>query len=285
MKRAALLKALVWVQITRPLNLAVAVLTVSVGYHLGGGRAGQGGDWPWLALAAALAAAAGNVINDVYDLEIDRVNKPRRPLPSGRLSLVEARLLYVLLLGALVPVALRLPPAARVFLGVWVVALHLYGSIFKRELLVGNLLVSLVCSSGFVLGSWVAGEPRSGLVPAGLAFLFLMGREIVKDAEDVVGDRSAGARTLSAILGPERSAVLAVLLFLLFILAVPIPYLTHLYGPAYLLVLGVGVVPVLLYSSWILFRTRTTRNLRRVSWILKFDMFVGILAFYLGPRI
>lgn len=263
----------------------MAVLTVTVGYHLGSGAAVLDSRWLWLALSAALVTAAGNVINDYFDLEIDRINKPRRPLPSGRLSRDEARILYILLLLALVPIAWRMPPFARMFVALWVAALHLYGSILKREVLIGNLLVSLVCSSGFVLGGWLAGRPQEGLVPAVLAFFFLMGREIVKDAEDLEGDRKVGARTLSAKYGPERSLFLAVICFGLLIVLVPVPYITHQYGIGYLLVFAFGVVPALLYSTWLIARMRSRKVLNRVSWILKFNMFVGILAFYLGARI
>src|SRR5262245_1069522 len=206
--------AFLWnrVEITRPHNLAVAALTILVGWAVATGGP------PHAALLLAIAAgtlvtAAGNVINDYFDAEIDRINKPRRPIPSGRISRRDSRRYYWLL----TIVALGLGAAGGT--GVlactlaWTLCLYAYSAWLKTRLLLGNLMVSVVSSSGFGLGAWLAGDWTASLVPAALAFLFVMGREIVKDVEDLRGDRAGGASTLALTLGARRAVGVALVFF------------------------------------------------------------------------
>jgi geranylgeranylglycerol-phosphate geranylgeranyltransferase len=142
--------------------------------------------------------------------------------------------------------------------------------------------VSIVSSSGFVAVAWLAGRPVACVVPAVLAFLLLMGREIVKDVEDLPGDGAHGATTLARRLGARRALGVAFVFFVLFAALAPWPYWLELCGPSYLWVMVFGVLPSLLLATFLMFRDTSPANLVRVSWILKVDMFVGALGFYLG---
>ncbi len=270
-------------EITRPHNLAVAALTI-----LGGWAAAGGGRPEWALLyavfAGTLVAAAGNVVNDYFDADIDRINKPRRPIPSGRISREECKRYYgVLSLAAGLAGALA---GAHMFLMVvlWSVALYFYSASFKTRFLLGNLTVSVVSSSGFIAGAWLAGRASVGVAPMVLAFFLLMGREIVKDVEDLPGDGAHGATTLARRLGARRALGVAFLCFVFFAALAPWPYWLELCGPYYLWGLVLGVLPLLLLATFLMFRDTSPGNLVRVSWILKIDMFVGALAFYLGQR-
>lgn len=270
-------------EITRPHNLAVAALTMLVGWTLAGGGT------PDLRLVLAIAAgtlvaAAGNVINDYFDADIDRINKPRRPIPSGRMTRAESRRYYVVLCVLALVSAAAAGRTALAFVAAWTVCLYLYSATLKTRLLLGNLMVSAVSSSGFALGAWLGGRIEAAVVPMLLTFLFLMGREIVKDVEDLPGDRACGARTLARRLGERRALAVACLFFLVFTALVPWPYQQRLYGRDYLLVYALGVVPLLGVASLLMFRDQSPRNLLRVNWILKLDMFLGVLGFYLGLR-
>lgn len=275
--------AFLWnrVEITRPHNLAVAALTILVGWTAAGGRS------PDLALGLAIAAgtlvaAAGNVINDYFDFEIDRINKPRRPIPSGRMTRRESWR-YSWLLSA---VALGLAAGAgrRTFVCValWTACLYAYSACLKTRFLLGNLMVSAVSSSGFLLGAWLGGHPAAAAVPALLAFPFILGREIVKDVEDLPGDRACGARTLARRLGARRALAVALFCFLLFAALAPWPYRLQIYGRSYLLTYLLGVIPLLAVAMGLMLRDSSPGNLLRVSWILKFDMLLGVVGFYLG---
>ncbi|UCE02272.1 MAG: geranylgeranylglycerol-phosphate geranylgeranyltransferase [Candidatus Latescibacterota bacterium] len=268
-------------EITRPHNLAVAALMVVAGWAAAGGGAP---DERLLlaAVAAALVAAAGNVVNDYFDAEIDRINKPRRPIPSGRIGRGESRHYYALLTLMALVTGFAAGAQMLVMVALWTVALFFYSAELKSRLLLGNVTVSVVCASGFVAGAWVAGRPVAGTVPAILAFLLLMGREIVKDVEDLRGDRALGARTLARRLGARRALGVAFVFFLLFAALAPWPYWMQLCGRGYLLTYVFGIFPLLLVACWLMFRDTSPGNLVRVSWILKIDMFVGVLGFYLG---
>ena len=268
-------------EITRPHNLLVAGLSILVGWTLAG--AGPPGLAVALAvLAGTLVTAAGNVVNDYFDCEIDRINKPRRPIPSGRITRRESyRFAWLLALAALVAVAFS-GWAAFLAVALWWLCLYVYSAHLKTRLLLGNLMVSAVSSSGFVLGAWMGGWTSAALAPTLLTFLFVMGREIVKDVEDLPGDHACGARTLPDRLGERRALAIALGFFVLFAALVPWPYHLQIFGRPYLWTYLLGVVPLLGVAVLLMLRDASPANLWRVSWILKLDMLLGVLGFWLG---
>ncbi len=270
-------KILSLIIVMRPHNIAAALLSVAVGFAMTGSIR-----WPWLVLAAAaFATAAGNTINDIYDVAIDRVNKPRRPLAAGALGTNAAIGLYAFFFAATVFLMLFLPSDASLWIGVWIVLLHVYSWRLKRMYLVGNVLVSAVAGSGFLLGARVGGDVAAGAVPAVFTFLFVMGREIVKDTDDIEGDRACGAKTVPIVSGRRAALTTALVIFLALCFAFPVPAFVGMYGRAYALVMMLSVVPMLLVSIGIILKGR---SLGTVSTLLKIGMFFGCLAFYLGPR-
>ena len=274
-------RLLAFIEITRPHNMLAASLGLAAGYWIAGGR-DPGVIWP-AALITALVTGAGNVINDWYDHEIDRTNKPRRPLPSGRISRRSAIRFYVLLGLALTAASvLVLPPAVAGIVIVWQAALYLYALRLKRAFIAGNLLVALVTSSAFLAGALLAGNTRASVVPVAIAFVFVFSRELVKGAEDVEGDRSAGVRTVAVVLGVERAVMLAATLMVGLALLLPLPTLTGFYGRGYFYVMELCVVPGLLGGAWWIVRRPSRQTYNRVSWLLKITMFFGILALTLG---
>jgi geranylgeranylglycerol-phosphate geranylgeranyltransferase len=263
--------------VLRPHNVAAAVLSVAVGYALSGSV-----HWPWLLLAAAaFATAAGNTINDIYDIDIDRVNKPRRPLAAGALSVRAAVGQYILCIAAAICFSLFLPLAEALWIAVWIVLLHVYSWRLKRMYLAGNILVSLVAASGFLLGAHAGGNLTAGLIPAAYTFLFVMGREIVKDTDDIEGDKACRATTFPIIAGRRPALVTALVLFLALCVSFPLPSFLGHYRMAYGLIMLCTVVPMLLVSIWVILRNR---SLGLVSTLLKVGMFFGCVAFYFGPR-
>lgn len=269
------------VEITRPHNLAVAALVILAGWAAAGGGPPDA-TLAWALVAGVLVAAAGNVVNDTFDADIDRINKPRRPIPSGRLTRAECRRYYGGLAAASLLAAALAGPPMLVVAVLWHLLLYAYSAVLKGSFLLGNVTVAVVCSSGFVAGAWLAGRPGVAWLPTLLAFFLLMGREIVKDVEDLPGDGACGATTLARRLGARRALGVALIFFLLFTALGPSPYWLRLVGPSYLLVFFGAVLPLLFLATLLMFRDTSPGNLVRVSWILKLDMFVGVLGFYLG---
>jgi len=257
-------------------NAAAAALSVFVGYSLA-----RPDDFPLLLIAAvATSTISGNVINDYFDLDIDAVNRPERPIPSGTISDTHALVIYLIFIAATVVLMLGMRNRGEVlWIGAWLVLLFLYSSYLKRKPLIGNIAVSLVSASGFLLGSYSGGRIEAGVLPASFTFLFVFAREIVKDVDDLPGDTSCGARTLPVVLGVERALKLSSLIFFLLVLTFPLPFLLNVYGAGYGLVMLLTVVPILVVSAIF---ALGNRRLTLVSTLLKVGMFFGSVAFYLG---
>lgn len=268
------------VALARPLNCTITALSVLVG-ALASGR----GSWTWaLVLAAAsasLLAGAGNVYNDLRDLDIDRINRPGRPLPAGRLSPGAARLQAVLMAATGLAAAGFLGAVPFTIAAGVAVGLVVYSVLLKRVPLVGNLLVAAMAAAAFPFGAVAMGAwGRSGL-PALFAFLFHFGRELIKDSEDREGDRARGARTLALILGPRATRLAGAAVFALLAAGTAVPALLGVYGMPY-------IVPVALMNLVIAaaFTVATLRPPPRGSQFLSRwltgAMGLGLLAVTLG---
>lgn len=257
----------------RPHNILAAFLAVAVGYSM---NIHQG--YPWILLiAVSIAAAAGNVINDYYDRDIDRINKPARPIPAGVISPGGSLYIYIILLFSLAVIIFFLSFVQAVWLICWAVMLHSYSMRFKRKPVTGNLLVSVLTSSGFLLGSYSSGDIWSGVIPAIYTFLFIFAREIVKDCEDFDGDYIFGSRTLAILIGEERLMKAASVIFLILAVMFPLPFFFGIYSEAYFIIVIITVVPITLLSAFLSFRN-TGAGL--ISLILKVGIFSGIVGFY-----
>lgn len=272
---------LVSIEISRPHNMLAAAFGVLVGYYVSEGR-----NYEQVIPAAvftALVTGAGNIVNDYYDANIDRINKPRRPIPSQRLSPRTAIRLYaVSTLTIVAGVVVFLPPALAALIVLWQASLYIYARWAKRKFLLGNLLVAAVASSAFVAGGLAAGTLTAVGVPVAIAFVFVLSREFVKGAEDVGGDRRAGVRTVAAVIGVEKAVMWASGLMLGLVVLIPLPTLFAYYGGLYFWVMEVSVVPGLIFGAYFILNRPERRVLNRVSWMLKIEMFFGILAVGLG---
>jgi geranylgeranylglycerol-phosphate geranylgeranyltransferase len=169
--------------------------------------------WILLALAAtstALVTAAGNVLNDVLDVEGDRLNHPDRPLVTGAIRVATARHLTVGLFVAGVAVAVPVAvvaPSVGVILAAAVLSLLAYELRWKARGFVGNLTVGGLTAMVFLYGGAAVGAPLVVVPFAAMAFLATVSREVIKDMEDVAGDTAR--TTVPKTLGMEAAGRLA----------------------------------------------------------------------------
>lgn len=194
----------------RPLNAGMAMLACGLGAILAGGTATLSVAVP-PALATGLSLAAGNVWNDLADQAEDRINRPGRPLVSGRLRPATARVgAGLLALAALASSALGGLPSL-LFVLACLGALSWYARRGKQAGLAGNMVVALLGGLAVAYGAATAAwelpgaVPSRALVPGALAVLLHAMRELVKDLEDAQGDRAVGRR--SWVLGRSRRSV------------------------------------------------------------------------------
>ncbi|MDX1462712.1 MAG: UbiA family prenyltransferase, partial [Marinirhabdus sp.] len=219
---------MVYLKIIRPINLGMLLLLqviIRFGFFepLALPLAMNVFQFCLLLLATLTIAAAGNVINDIYDTTIDAVNKPNRVIVGNYISEKNAYTFYIILTslgvcaGFLLANQLGKPGLAAVFIIIAAI-LYMYASYLSALLLIGNIIVSALVAFALItvilfdiypmLNANIAGYQiplRIVLVYAAFAFYFNLLREIVKDIEDVNGDKKGERNTLAIALGRERT--------------------------------------------------------------------------------
>jgi len=232
--------------ITRPINLNLCALSIFIGAVI------TGAAHPLInvllaCISGTFIMAGGNVINDYYDVEIDRVNKPERPLPQQILKVQEALKLSIILfvLGIFISIFINL--GALGFVIFTSAGLIFYSSKLKGTVLLGNIVVSLFSAMAFIYGGLAVYRWQETLIPAGFAFLFHLGREIIKDIADQEADAVCSTQTLPIRYGQKVALVGATLVYGLLIAFTFLPYLFDIYGKGYfwIVLLGVDLVIIL----------------------------------------
>lgn len=270
-----------YLKLTRLQNNFIAAISVLVGAAISGDIESWG-KVLFACLSAFFISAGGNSINDFFDLEIDRINKPYRPLPQGEISPLSALRFSISLFLLGVILSFWVKPLSILVALVACGLLIIYSSLLKKRFLWGNLTVSLVSALAFVYGGIATRDFRLSLIPAAFALLFHLGREVLKDVEDLKGDTSSGASTLPIRRGVNYSLVFCTLVFSLLIVLTVFPYIFHIFSFLYLLLVILGVDLVIAYVIWSMWHNPTSSNLHRLSNILKADMVLGLVAIYLG---
>src|SRR5205085_6926719 len=173
--------------------------------------------YPFIGLVmAAVLNAASNALNQIYDLEIDRINKPRRPLPSGRLSLQSAWTFTFITYAIALALAWFVSPAGR-HECFWIVVVATIITILysappfrtKRLGIWANVTIAIPRGVLLKVAGWSAVKTIAGVEPwyIGAIFgLFLLGATTTKDFADMEGDRQGGCRTLPIQYGVRRAA-------------------------------------------------------------------------------
>jgi geranylgeranylglycerol-phosphate geranylgeranyltransferase len=230
-------------------------------------------------LTVFLVTGAGNAINDYFDAGIDAINRPDRPLPSGRITKKSAYNFSIVLFAAGVIISYFIGTIPFLIAAFNSLLLYFYAFSLKRKVFVGNLSVAYLTGSTFLFGGAAFGEKgmRVTLVLFFLSVLATLGREIVKAIEDIDGDRKEGASTLPIRIGEKLSAYVACTFGILAVILSPLPYLMHLFNTSYLYVVGIADA-LFLYAIVLILK----RNPSASSKFFKIAMFFALLAFIAG---
>lgn len=262
-------------ELTRPANCVAAGVLTATGAFV----AGVGGALVAAGLAVAttaVAVAAGNAVNDYFDREIDAINRPDRPIPRGAVSPRGALAFSVALFVSAVGLAASLPPAALGLAAVNLVALLTYTTVFKGTPGLGNVLVSALVGSTFLFGGAAVGRLDAPLVLAVLATLSTLTREIIKDVEDVAGDREEGLTTLPIAIGSRRALWVGAASLGAAVVVSPLPYLLGTFGAAYLVVVAIADA-TMLYAWYESFGDPAAGRAH-----FKYGTFLATIAFVVG---
>jgi geranylgeranylglycerol-phosphate geranylgeranyltransferase len=243
-----------------------------------------------LAMAAVFfETAAGNVINDYFDYNIDLINKPERPIPSGRISLKNGRNYgYLLFLAGTVCGFLisYMTDNWIPFIIVLIadVILYLYAYKLKTTPLIGNLTVGFMTGFGFVFGGFCINNPTIITTSIFLGFFALVmttAREIVKDIEDIEGDKADGANTLPIMIGTKIPALIATVLIIVDSALCPLLYFYHIFSILYLAIIAVAVI-IFIYCAIMIMKSQDRETAHKVSKYLKIGMLIAFVAFAVG---
>lgn len=258
-----------------------------------------------LVLATLCIAAAGNVINDIYDVETDFVNKPNKVIVGNSISEKTAFNMYIVLtiIGVGVGFYLSNLIGRSGFSAIFVIIsalLYIYATYLKQTLLVGNIVVSfLVAMSLLIVGLFellpvITDQNQETQLTffkiifdyAIFAFMINLLREMIKDIEDINGDYKVEMKTLPIIIGRERALKIIFALSIVPLLAVIYYTITYLYkhyiAVGYFLIF---IIAPLLYFTIKSFSAETKKEINFLSAFLKIIMFFGVMSLLLYPFI
>lgn len=242
--------------------------------------------WPnvFYGFITGFGLTAGSMaINDYFDREIDAINEPKRPIPSGLIKPREA-LGLAFLLAVIGFVAAFLTNIFSVVIAAFSWALFTtYTTVGKRSGLPGNFLVSTCVAIPFVYGSVAVTNAvqLNVLIFVSMVFLSNTGREITKGIVDIEGDRKQKVRTLAVLFGDKIAAIAAALFYISATLLSPIPVLLGLVSFWFIPLVAVTDIG-LVSSSVSLLKDHSRESARRVKRIVLLWFVIGLLAFLIG---
>jgi 4-hydroxybenzoate polyprenyltransferase len=254
-----------------------------------------------LVLATIFIAAGGYIINDIYDIEADEVNKPDKVIVNKYISENNALSLFIIfnIIGVGLGFYLSNGIGKSGFSVIFIMAsalLYIYSSYLKQMLLVGNIVVSTVVALSILLVGVFELLPvmtdanRSVQITffkiildyAIFAFMINLLRELVKDIEDIDGDYKVGMQTLPIVLGRDRAGKLVFIVSLIPLFSIVYYVITYLYKQqlvvGYFLAL---VIAPLIYIGIKLFSAEQKSHYKHISLILKLAMLTGMLSLLL----
>ena len=270
-------------KLSRPLSTLTGVLAVALGGYVAGT-----GEWGRIAIAAVatlFVSAAANAWNDYRDIDIDRINQPQRPLPSGMVSLRAALIFSVTLAVLSMVLAAFLGPLALAIAVASNLLLYVYSVWLKSTVLLGNATVALISAMSPVFGGVAAGNVGPSLWLGAIVFVGIFGREVLKTLADYDGDKAHDVRTISTAVGPRAARTLFFFLLGATAIVMLAPYLAGLYDPIYAWIVALGVFPVAIYVIIRVTRERSGPQLERLSQLLKYDFLIWFAAVLLGVSV
>ncbi len=250
-----------------------------------------------LVLSSVLIAAAGYVINDYFDLNIDRINKPDRLIVQKVISRRYAIAWHFFLSIAGIAIGFYLDFTTHVtLLGFSNLAcaclLFLYSVSLKKKLLSGNILISLLTAWTVLVVTWCEARfffsaslslsriLRLTIMYSGFAFVTSLIREAIKDMEDIDGDMRFGCRTMPIVWGINASKIYTAVWMTILGIALLVFQMYVLQFHWWLLTLYclVFVFLPLLDAFRKLFKAQTAKDFHKLSSMIKLIMLTGILS-------
>ena len=271
-----------FLKIIRPLNVISSGIAILFSSHIAGYQ-GPISNVLLAMFAVVFFTVGANVLNDYFDYETDKLNRPDRAIVVGDVTRVQA--LYVSISSFLIGVFLSLQLSFKsqiISIFISFPLLIFYNAKAKNYPLVGNVIVALILGFSFIYAGIVFENIIPLIMPAILAFGLTLIREIVKDIADLKGDKAIGAKTFPIIFGNKKavylctflSAILGCLAFILFLNG----YYNFYYG--ILLIITVEIPLAVVVIS--LLNKPNTRTAKKGARLLKICTLGGLFSIYIG---
>jgi len=281
-----------YLEIIRPGNAVMAVIAVILVAIIA-----KNYDLPIIlgAITVFLATGGGNVINDYFDHKIDVINKPERPIPSGRILLRTARnyayslFLVAIILGFFISNVINSwIPFIIVVLST--LLMYYYAHTLKKVALIGNIAISFLTGLCFIFAGVIIAYSAdivslkiiiTSTYIGFFATIMTMAREIIKDMEDIKGDKIEEAKTFPIKYGLKKSSYLAGLLIILASVLSPILYFNGIFNFYYLAILSIAII-TFFYGAYIILKDQSSESCKKVSKLVKIGMIIVFIAFAIG---
>lgn len=251
-------------------------------------------DFSLLVLSTITIAAGGNVINDIFDVDCDTINKPNKVFIPHKISPSTAIYIYLFLTvtgvstGIFLSLSKNKPSYSLIFISI-AILLYFYSSFLKKKMFVGNLIIAFLVSSSLVV--FALFDTYFFDVSKGMYYLWIFTyfsftinllREIIKDIEDIKGDYNAGYKTLPIIIGVKRT-IKVILILSLFPLYSSIAFLKNdLKNNLYLQIyFAICILIPLFYFIHKTYNSTIPKHFNQLSKLLKWILIFGLLLIYL----
>ncbi len=222
-------------------------------------------------------------MNDFVDQKNDQLNRPDRPIPRASISPNSALIFSIVLLALGSASVLFLSVQAKIIALIIVLPLIIsYNTILKKLPLVGNAIISAILGLAFLFSGAAFGNIYKMIIPCFLAFGLTFVRELIKDMEDIDGDKLEGFSTFPISAGLKNANTLVVILSILIGFGLLLPYVFELYSIWYLIFLILGVEIPLLILVALVMKSPSKKTYSFISKLLKVSTIFGVIAIYLG---
>lgn len=266
-----------WFRIIRPINGIMGIVATWISAFIGVGLSVNNfiQQVAFASLAVFLVTSGGNVINDITDIETDKVNHPSRPLVKGEITLKQATYASIILFAApIITSAFFISYFASATVLIADLLLVGYEKLFKKRGLSGNLTISLLVGLIFIFGGIAVNSLLKMIILFGMASLANLSRELIKDIEDMEGD--IDRVTFPKRYGVKPAMILAAASVLIAVSLSYLPYYLGIFSFYYV------IVVILSDALFIISISVMSKNPGRSQSISKYAMIVGLVSFAVG---
>ncbi|WP_455367522.1 UbiA family prenyltransferase [[Eubacterium] cellulosolvens] len=266
----------------RPINSLMMGVAVFIGEFIAAGGLPSFSEILYGFLVGFFLTAATMAVNDYYDIEIDRINDPQRPLPSGAVSLKEALTVGLILTGLGIIFAALTNLQAFTVVFVALILMIYYNIRGKRTGFFGNIIVSICVALPFLYGGAVIGRISYLLILFSLmAFFANTGREVIKGISDIKGDKTRRVKTLAILFGNVTASRISIGLFTLSIIISLFPLLMGLISMLYLPFIALSDLGFI-WSSFEILKDPSPSKAKNVKKRVLIWMLLGLIGFITG---